>query len=49
MRTPNLVIRITLPLIILAFAALFVIFSANMGDWVRTRAGSSLIEVFVAR
>jgi len=49
MRTPYLVTRVTLPLIILAFAALFVIFSANMGDWVRSRAGSSLVEVIAGR
>lgn len=49
MHTPTIVKRVTLPIIILAFAALFVLFSANMGEWVRSHAGSSLIQAFVAR
>ncbi len=48
MRTPSIVRRVTLPLIILFFAALFIIFSANMGEWVRSNAGSPLIEAFVS-
>ncbi len=49
MKRPSLARRLSVPLLILLFAALYLLFTTNVGDWVSSIEGSHLIDVLVTR
>ena len=49
MKRPSLVQRLSVPLLILVLAVLYLLFTTNVGDWVRSLEGSHLLDVLVTR
>ncbi|MDP3940464.1 MAG: hypothetical protein Q8R92_20300 [Deltaproteobacteria bacterium] len=49
MKRPSLVRRLSVPLIILLLAALYLLFTTNVGEWVSSLEGSHLTDVLVTR
>lgn len=49
MKRPSLVRRLAVPIFILLAAALYLLFSTNVADWVRSQEGNPIAEVLISR
>jgi len=47
MERPSLLRRLSVPLIVLLLATLYLMFSTDVAEWVRSRQGTSITEVLV--